>query len=301
MNIRRINWRHFRNRKAMNITFCLQRAAELQAASDSANLDVELLLAHVLEKDRAYLFTWPEKNLSADQCAKFEKLLARRVTGEPIAYILGLWEFWSLPLRVNSSTLIPRPDTELLVELALARLPKTSAQILDLGTGTGAIALALASENSVWAIQALDFSADACELAESNRQQLNLPNVRVRQSHWFSVFDAAPEQTQFDLIVSNPPYIDKNDRHLTEGDLRFEPLSALVAESAGLADFQHIATAAPAYLTAAGWLLFEHGCDQAAAVQAILIQAGFSHVQTQQDLNGLDRVTLGRLNQELQR
>lgn len=275
----------------MTIQSCLLRAAELQELSDSARLDVELLLARVLEKDRSYLFTWPEKTLSNEQRLAFEALFSRRLKGEPIAHILGEREFWSLPLRVNASTLIPRPDTELLVELALEFLPKTSGAIVDLGTGTGAIALALASENAHWNILALDQSPAACDLAESNRSRLGFDKVQVRQSNWFSALEQGVES--FDLIVSNPPYIDKDDHHLSEGDVRFEPLSALVADDLGLADIKLIAASAPKFLNDGGCLLFEHGYQQAESVRNILTEIGFESVRSERDLNGNDRATLG--------
>lgn len=275
----------------MDIKSCLLRAADLQSLSDSARLDVELLLARVLEKDRSYLFTWPEKTLSSEQLAEFEVLFSRRLNGEPIAHILGEREFWSLPLSVNASTLIPRPDTELLVELALDLLPQTPASIVDLGTGTGAIALALASENSLWHILALDQSPAACDLAESNRSRLGFDKVQVRQSDWFSALKQGVEC--FDLIVSNPPYIDKNDHHLSEGDVRFEPLSALVADESGLADIKHITACAAHFLNDGGWLLFEHGYQQAESVRQILTSNGFESVRSEKDLNGNDRATLG--------
>lgn len=275
----------------MTIQSCLLRAAELQELSDSARLDVELLLARVLEKDRSYLFTWPEQTLSDEQRLAFETLFSRRLKGEPIAHILGEREFWSLPLRVNASTLIPRPDTELLVELALEFLPKTSSAIVDLGTGTGAIALALASENTHWNILALDQSPAACDLAESNRSRLGFDKVQVRQSNWFSALEQGVES--FDLIVSNPPYIDKDDHHLSEGDVRFEPLSALVADDLGLADIKLIAASAPEFLNDGGCLLFEHGYQQAESVRDILTVSGFELVRSERDLNGNDRATLG--------
>lgn len=276
----------------IDIKTCLQRAQALQTVSDSARLDTEILLAQVLQKDRSYLFTWPEKHLSSEQLAHFEKLFVRREKGEPIAHILGQREFWSLPLQVNASTLIPRPDTELLIEIALDLLPQGAAEIADLGTGTGAIALALASENKRWNIRALDFSGEACDLAESNRQALGFNNVSVQQSNWFSAF-TENDVERFNLIVSNPPYIDKNDHHLGEGDVRFEPLSALVAEDNGLADFIAISNAAGQFLKSGGYLLFEHGYQQAQQVQDILTAAGFVDVRSEQDLNGNDRATLG--------
>jgi release factor glutamine methyltransferase len=269
----------------------LARASELESVSDSARLDVELLLAECFQRDRTYLYTWPEKQLSDDQQTQFENLLARRLNGEPVAHILGEREFWSLPLEVNPSTLIPRPDTERLVEVVLDLSLGKQSRVLDLGTGTGAIALALASEFPEWKITAVDQSVDAVELASRNRDKLGFSQVEVLQSNWFSAITGQ----QFDVIVSNPPYIDETDIHLQQGDVRFEPLSALVAPDQGLADIRHIAEQATRHLAASGWLVVEHGYQQAEAVQDIFRQHGFSQVKTEQDYGGNDRVTLGQL------
>ena len=278
-----------------DIKACLLRAVQLQDISDSARLDVELLLARVFDKDRSYFFSWPEQELTTAQLAAFEQLFARRLKGEPIAHILGEREFWSLSLQVNASTLIPRPDTELLVELALELFSEQHISALDLGTGTGAIALALASEKPLWHFLALDQSQAACDLAESNRKMLAINNVQVLHSNWFSVLKAPRlSAKRFDLIVSNPPYIDKDDHHLSEGDVSFEPLSALVADDSGLADIKHISSAAIDFLNPGGYLLLEHGYNQAAAVRRSLTAAGFASVKSKKDLNGNDRATLGR-------
>ena len=214
----------------------LRRTAELPG-SDSARLDLEVLLGHVLHKPRTWLYTWPEHELSTSAQQQFDRLLERRVCGEPVAHLVGVREFWSLPLKVDASTLIPRPETELLVEVALELCPQAERRVLDLGTGTGAIALALASERPGWEIMAAEKSPQALALAEQNRAALGFDNVQVVQSDWF----ARVLQQQFDLIVSNPPYIDAADPHLAEGDVRFEPRSALVAERSGLADIEQIA------------------------------------------------------------
>ena len=273
-----------------SIAECLARSEELHAVSDSARLDVELLLSYCLEKNTTFLRTWPEREVPAEAGQVFEKLLSRRLQGEPIAYLIGSRGFWTLDLDVNSSTLIPRPETELLVEQCLERLPAQKASILDLGTGTGAIALALASENKRWQVLGCDVQVDAVLLAEKNRQQLAINNAQFIQSDWF---DAIPLQC-FDLIVSNPPYIDPEDPHLNEGDVRFEPRSALVAENKGLADIEVIIISAMSFLQSSGWLLFEHGYNQSQAVQELLINAGFNHIETIKDLAGMDRVTLGQ-------
>ncbi|EDO26569.1 predicted protein, partial [Nematostella vectensis] len=229
--------------------------------SPTPRLDAELLLAHALGKSRSYLHTWPERELDAPQLERYQAAIVRRQAGEPVAYILGQQGFWSLELEVAAHTLIPRPDTELLVETVLALLPATSAALLDLGTGTGAIALALASERPAWRLTGVDRVSEAVALAERNRARLKLSNANFAESHWFSVLVGH----RFQLIVSNPPYIAADDRHLAEGDVRFEPSSALVAGADGLDDIRLIIQQAPGYLEAGGWLLLEHGFDQAAA------------------------------------
>ena len=260
--------------------------------SPSARLDAELLLAHVLGKSRSYLHTWPERELSAEQCQTYAEHLQRRRQGEPVAYILGRQGFWSLDLEVAAHTLIPRPDTELLVETALQLLPATPVQVLDMGTGTGAIALALASERPAWQATGVDRVAEAIALAERNARQLRLSNVRFHQSHWFS----ALQGQRYGLIVSNPPYIRAGDPHLSQGDVRFEPGSALVAGEDGLDDIRQIIAQAPAYLQDAGWLLLEHGYDQAEAVRALLGESGFIEVESRRDYGGHERISLGRRN-----
>ncbi len=297
MNIRRINWRRWPSSVAeVTVAQCLRRSAELTEVSDSPRLDVELLLVFVLQRRRTWLYTWPETALTEAQLALFEAALARRCLGEPLAHITGEREFWSLPLRVNSSTLIPRPDSELLVELALALTgDQPKGRALDLGTGTGALALAFASERRGWEVTALDASPEAVALAEENRRRLDLEQVHCACSDWYSALEPAQ---LFDLIMSNPPYIADNDVHLSRGDVRFEPRSALVAERDGLADIEHIVDRAPGYLVSGGWLLVEHGWEQAEAVGAIFERCGFQSVRTEQDLNGRDRVTLGRWSGE---
>jgi release factor glutamine methyltransferase len=273
----------------MTIIASLLRAADLPD-SPTARLDAELLLAAALGKSRSYLHTWPEKVVSSEDALTFAGYLQRRRGGEPVAYILGQQGFWKLDLEVAPHTLIPRPDTELLVETALQLLPATPTQVLDLGTGSGAIALALASERPAWTVTAVDRVLEAVALAERNRQRLHLNNVTVLNSHWFS----ALQGHTYDLIISNPPYIADNDPHLVAGDVRFEPASALVAGRDGLDDLRHIIKQAPQHLNAAGWLLLEHGYDQAGAVRDLLLGEGFDNVHSRIDLGGHERITLGR-------
>lgn len=263
-----------------------------QIDSPTAQLDAELLLAFVLDKPRSYLYTWPDKTVSEQQSAAFMALFERRQRGEPVAYLLGRQGFWTLDLQVAEHTLIPRADTELLVEAALQLGDAQSAlQVLDLGTGTGALALALASERAQWALTGVDRIESAVALAQSNQRQLQLSNVTFLHSHWFSALAGQ----RYDLIISNPPYIADNDPHLQRGDVRFEPLSALVSGPDGLDDLRLIIAQAPAYLSANGWLLLEHGFDQARAVRELLQQAGFVDVSSRRDLSEHERISLGRL------
>lgn len=275
-----------------NIAQCLLRVAELEGLSETPRLDLELLLCHCLRQERAYLYTWPERALTESQWADFDALLARRRRGEPVAYLIGRRDFWSLSLAVDASSLIPRPDSELLVELALERAPQGSAgRALDLGTGTGALVLAFASERPHWQLVGLDSSKAALRLAERNRRALGFATVSFVQSDWFQALDG---KQCFDLILSNPPYIAPDDPHLRQGDLRFEPRSALVAEQQGLADISQIIQAAPDYLHPGGWLLVEHGWQQGDAVRQLFQKAGFNAPASHCDLAGRERVTLGR-------
>ena len=264
----------------------------LQSLSDSPALDLSLLLCHVLDRPRSYLSTWPERELDELQQKQFEQLLARRLNGEPIAHILGVREFWSLPLAVTADTLIPRPDTESLVEAALMLFTDSDAgALLDLGTGTGALALALASEWPSWQCRAVDKSPAAVALAQRNKASLGLENVTLEVSDWFAAFTPGP---QFDLIVSNPPYIDADDPHLRQGDVRFEPASALVADDDGLGDLRRIAQQAPQYLKPGAYLMMEHGYQQAAAVRDVLKAVGFAGVRSGRDYGDNERYTLGQ-------
>ncbi|KGJ92984.1 peptide chain release factor N(5)-glutamine methyltransferase [Colwellia psychrerythraea] len=265
---------------------------QLTSCSDSAKLDAQILLAFVLEKELSYLLTWPEKLLADEDKQQYLALLGRRISGEPIAYIIGVKEFWSLPFLVSPATLIPRPDTEVLVESVLEQFNGLETlHCLDLGTGTGAIALSLASEQPNWHIDAIDFSLDAVRLAQQNAQNLQLSHVNIFQSDWFSALN----DRKYDLIVSNPPYIDKLDENLSQGDVRFEPESALVADEEGLGDIKHIAQRALKHLTPQGALFFEHGFEQGQAVRDILIALGYQGAQTVRDFNGHERITWAKL------
>ncbi len=278
--------------KTCSIASIIEQACiVLTPTSDSAKLDAQLLLAWVLNSDITHLLTWPERQLTAEQFTLYQQLLIRRVNGEPIAYILGEKEFWSLPFSVSTATLIPRPDTEILVEQVLSLFADNIQPIhcLDLGTGTGAIALALASEQAHWHIEAIDFTLAAVKLAQQNAQSLNLTQVNIYQSNWFA--QIAKDKT-FNVIVANPPYIDEQDPHLLQGDVRFEPRTALVAAQQGLSDIKLIAGQARQYLADNGYLLFEHGYQQAQAVQSFLHDFGYQHVKTITDLAGNDRVTM---------
>ncbi|AXQ46769.1 peptide chain release factor N(5)-glutamine methyltransferase [Pseudomonas vlassakiae] len=274
----------------MTIIASLLRNAQLPD-SPSERLDAELLLAAAISKSRSFLHTWPERIVSSEDAETYASYLQRRRAGEPVAYILGQQGFWKLDLEVAPHTLIPRPDTELLVETALELQPASPAKVLDLGTGTGAIALALASDCPAWQVTAVDRVEEAVALAERNRQRLGLSNVRVLVSHWFGSLAGQ----RFDLILSNPPYIRAEDPHLVEGDVRFEPSSALVAGSDGLDDLRVIVAQAPEHLVPGGWLLLEHGYDQATDVRALLAAQGFTEVASRKDLGGHERISLGRL------
>ncbi len=265
---------------------------QLTEQPDIASLDAELLLAHVLHKSRAWLHTWPEQELSADEAAQFQQLVTRRAAGEPVAHLVGQQDFWSLTLQVTTDTLIPRPETERLVELALERIPRqASCRIADLGTGTGAIALALAKERPNSLIIATDRSAATLTVARDNARRNQIGNVQFRQGNWL---DALQDEAGFDVIVSNPPYIKETDPHLQQGDVRFEPATALQAGYTGLDDLRHIIQGALAYLEPGGWLLLEHGYDQREAVLQLLQQAGYEQVIDYTDLAGQPRVAEGR-------
>jgi len=266
---------------------------EALARSGLERLDAHVLLAHALGVDRAWLVAHTSDECATERYTSFTALAARRSAGEPVAYLTGTREFWGLSLAVDRRVLIPRPETETLVEQALGALPADRhAFVLDLGTGSGAIALALAHERPRAVVVASDNSAEALAVARANAERLNLANVRLLQSDWYDGLPAQP--ARFDLIASNPPYVAANDPHLREGDVRFEPVGALGAGADGLDALRIVVRGAPARLAADGVLLVEHGFDQAVAVRALMVDSGFSEIATLRDLAGLERVTRGR-------
>lgn len=266
------------------------RDAASRLAGEEARLEAELLLAHALQRPRSWFYAHSGDVLDAAGLQAFEALLKRRDQGEPVAQIVGHRGFWSLDLAVTADTLIPRPETELLVELALEHLPVGEmGQVLDLGTGTGAIALAIASERPLVDVTAVDMSQGALDVAAANAQDAGLP-LRLLHGDWF-----APVAGEvFRMVVSNPPYIAEGDPHLLQGDLRFEPRSALASGVDGLDAIRRIVAEAPAHLLPEGWLLVEHGHDQGAAVRGLFTAAGFLRVGTARDLEARERVTMGR-------
>jgi len=270
----------------------LLAGATRQLPGDEARVEAERLLAHALGVGSTWLYTHRDDVPAAVETADFEGLLERRLAGEPIAYLLGHRGFWRFDLQVTTATLIPRPETERLVELALDRLPEGSPlRVADLGTGTGAIALGAAFERPQAQVVATDASGDALAVARANAQALGLSRVELREGDWFAPLAGE----RFDLIASNPPYIAEDDAHLSQGDLRFEPANALASGADGLDDIRRIAAAAPGHLRAGGWLLVEHGWDQGAAVREVFQRAGFQDVETALDWEQRDRVTLGRV------
>ncbi|MBW8899169.1 MAG: peptide chain release factor N(5)-glutamine methyltransferase [Massilia sp.] len=264
--------------------------AAVQAGLPLDPLENRILLCHATGLTRVQLITQGDRPLAPDEAARLDDLVARRLRGEPIAYIVGRREFFGLDFQVGPAVLIPRPDTELIVELALERLPQHAPRLLDMGTGSGAIAVAVAHTRPDAAVTALDVSPDALAVAQANAAA-NGARVRFLHSSWFDALDAGEN---FDVIASNPPYIAAGDDHLAQGDLRFEPVGALTDHADGLSALRSIITGSPRHLVSGGWLLLEHGYDQAAAVRALLLDAGFTEVQSWQDLAGIERVSGGR-------
>jgi release factor glutamine methyltransferase len=271
-----------------SVSQLLANAADLPG--EAARLEAEVLLCHCLGKPRSYLYGWPEAEVADDRGDRFLALLQARRKGHPLAHLTGEREFWSLPLGVNEHTLIPRPDTETLVQWALELPVPETALVADLGTGSGAIALALATERRAWNVVASDFCQEALRVAQANRERHALENVHFMQGNWL----AAMATACFDLLVSNPPYIAESDPHLSEGDLRFEPTAALRSGADGLDAVREIIARAPAALKPGGWLLAEHGYAQAAAVRELLREAGFAAVGSRADLAGHIRVSGGQ-------
>lgn len=280
----------------MRLDRLLARATRrLQAAgSPSPRRDAEVLLCHALSVDRAWLYTWGDRPADSETLARFDTLVAARAEGQPVAYLTGEREFWGLALATSPATLIPRPDTETLVEAALEKAGSESGRLLDLGTGTGAIALAFASERPDWQVVGVDLNADAVALARANAERNAINSATFLVSDWFSSLETLHQSERFALIVSNPPYIADDDPHLGEGDVRFEPRSALVAGAGGLADLRFLVRGAREYLADNGWLLLEHGMQQGAAVRQALVDAGFVEVASRTDLGARERVSLGR-------
>jgi len=273
----------------MDVSQLLKSATEqLQELCDSPRLDAEVLLAYSLQKSRTWLVTWPDKELSAADINQFEPLLQRRISGEPIAHITGTREFWSLPLAVTADTLIPRPDTELMIEQILDIYPAdANITLADLGTGSGAIALALAHERPHWEIIATDQSAAALAIAKQNAHNLNLSNITFKLGSWFEPLDSEV----FDVIASNPPYIPQADPHLTQGDARFDPITALASGDDGLDDIRLIIAQARSHLKPHGRLFIEHGYDQKPEMLDIFTKNGFTEIQQAHDIANNPRIT----------
>lgn len=268
----------------------LKQATHVLNGSDSPRRDAEILLGFVTGRTRTFLMAFCETALTEEELTKLDGFLKRRQAGEPIAYITGVKEFWSLKFNVSPATLIPRPDTEKLVELALEYLPKVPCEVLDLGTGTGAITIAMATERPDCLFTAIEKNEDAFELAQKNAQQIGVNNVYFLLGNWYKPIKGR----KFSMIVSNPPYIEPTDIHLSQGDVRYEPRSALVSEDDGFADIKIIVHGATKHLNQYGWLLIEHGYQQGEMVRTIFKQHGFQLVETYTDYSGNERVTVGR-------
>ena len=277
----------------ITIDEALKQAVIALEGGESPSVDAKVLLCHVLDKTQTYLFTWPDNILTASELSAYQALIERRKQGYPVAYLTGTRDFWSLTLATSKHTLIPRPDTEVLVEQVLANMSQFSGSsplsICDLGTGTGAIALALASELPDARITGVDLIPEAVSLAKENASRNNISHVVFKQSSWFD----ALEGQRFHIIASNPPYIESSSPFLHQGDVRFEPSSALTSGDDGLDDIRHIIQQSPRYLHEGGLLAFEHGFNQGDAIRALFSQRGFVNIETHQDYSQLDRVTVG--------
>jgi len=277
----------------MNIQQALQQAGQhLSESSPSALLDAQVLLTYVLQCNHAHLLAWPEKTLTEDQASCFLQLIEQRRQGIPVAHLTGSREFWSLDFAVDNSTLIPRPESETLVEFILQKFAgRDRLKLLDMGTGTGAIAIAIASEKPGWQITARDVSAQALTLAVDNSRRHNTGNITFIRSDWFGDI----ERHDFDIIVSNPPYIATGDPHLLDGDVRFEPASALSSGETGMDDIEQLCAQADQYLQNDGWLILEHGYNQEQQVAECFAKNGFEEITQQQDLSGHTRMTAGKI------
>lgn len=272
-------------------TLLKEATSMLENSSDSAALDAEILLCLAMNKPRSHLRAWPDRKSEPGQVRYFQTLLQQRLQGVPVAYLTGRREFWSREFRVTPDVLIPRPETELLVEISLTLLPKDHpTKIIDLGTGSGIIAITLSKELSNAEVTATDLSLAALQVAKQNAAEHQANQIHFLHSDWL----ASVPQKKFDLVISNPPYIAENDGHLDQGDVRFEPRTALTANRQGLADIQTIARDARPYLKTGGHLLIEHGYDQEQLVQSIFRDMGYDNVQTYKDLSGQSRATYGR-------
>lgn len=276
----------------MNIKQALQLASQnLAESSPTARLDAQVLLTHILQCNTAHLLAWPEKTLNEEQLTNFQQLIQQRQQGLPVAHLTGLREFWSLNFSVNDSTLIPRPETETLIEFILDKFSdRERIKLLDMGTGTGAIAITIATEKPGWTIFASELSADALKLARGNSNYHQTNNISFIQSNWFTNI----KQSDFDIIVSNPPYIANNDPHLLVGDVRFEPQSALSAGATGMDDIEHLCQHANKHLKKNAWLIIEHGYNQKQLVSDCFTKNGFMQIEQKQDLSGHTRMTAGK-------
>ena len=276
----------------MNIKQALQLASQnLAESSPSAKIDAQVLLNHILQCNSAHLLAWPEKKLNEEQISSYQQLIQQRQQGLPVAYLTGLREFWSLNFSVNNSTLIPRPETETLIEFILEKFSgRESIKLLDMGTGTGAIAITIATEKPGWHIFASELSTDALKLARHNSNSHQTSNISFVQSNWFTNI----KQSDFDIIVSNPPYIAHNDPHLLAGDVRFEPQSALSAGATGMDDIEHLCRHAKKHLKNNAWLIIEHGYNQKRLVSDCFAKNGFTQIDQKQDLSGHIRMTAGK-------
>lgn len=278
---------------AAQLSWAAESIQSADPINTSALLDAKILLSHCLNCSSTYLHTWPDKTVNSSQLWQFKNLVKQRCLGHPVAHLVGYRDFWTLRLQVSNVTLIPRPETELLVECALDLDLAANARVLDLGTGTGAIALALASEKKGWHITGIDKSVEAVSLANLNAKSNQLESVQFKQSDWFTEL----AQQRFDLIVANPPYIEQHSPWLKEGDVRFEPLSALTSGEDGLQDIRFIIYQARNYLDTKGWLIIEHGFEQGRAIRKLFQSNAYTEIKTINDLNGLARVTLAKISE----